>query len=59
MHRKMQATKTPAERSALMDELTTPTQSGMDMMGAGNSGGVGMPLDLLNLILLAWRCGTY
>lgn len=42
MHKKMQAAKTPAERSALMDEHMKLMQSGMDMMGAGNSGGMGM-----------------
>ncbi|WOI45394.1 hypothetical protein [Acidovorax sp. BLS4] len=55
----MQATKTPAERSALMDEHMTLMQSGMDMMGAGNSGGIGISVGFLNMILLAWRCGTY
>lgn len=42
MHKKMQAAKTPAERSALMDEHMKLMQSGMTMMGAGNSGGMGM-----------------
>jgi hypothetical protein len=42
MHKKMQAAKTPAERSALMDEHMKLLQSGMTMMGAGNSGGMGM-----------------
>ena len=42
MHKKMQAAKTPAERSALMDEHMKLMQSGMAMMGAGNSGGMGM-----------------
>jgi len=42
MHKKMQAAKTPAERSALMDEHMRLMQSGMAMMGAGNSGGMGM-----------------
>jgi len=37
----MQAAKTPAERSALMDEHMKLMQSGMAMMGAGNSGGHG------------------
>ena len=42
MHKKMQAAKTPAERSALMDEHMKLMQSGMAMMGTGNSGGMGM-----------------
>ena len=42
MHKKMQAAKTPAERSALMDEHMKLMQSGTAMMGAGNSGGTGM-----------------
>ena len=42
MHKKMQAAKTPAERSALMDEHMKLMQSGMAMMCAGNSGGMGM-----------------
>ena len=42
MHKKMQAAKAPAERSALMDEHMKLMQSGMAMMGAGNSGGMGM-----------------
>lgn len=42
MHKKMQAAKTPPERSALMDEHMKLMQSGMAMMGAGNSGGMGM-----------------
>lgn len=42
MHKKMQAAKSPAERSALMDEHMKLMQSGMAMMGAGNSGGIGM-----------------
>ena len=42
MHKKMQAAKTPAERSALMDEHMKLMQSGTAMMGAGNSGGMGM-----------------
>src|SRR3990167_9001781 len=42
MHKKMQAAKAPAERSALMDEHMNLMQSGMAMMGAGNSGGMGM-----------------
>jgi hypothetical protein len=42
MHKKMQAAKTPAERSALMDEHMKLMQSGMAMMGAGSSGGMGM-----------------
>ena len=42
MHKKMQSAKTPAERSALMDEHMKLMQSGMAMMGAGNSGGMGM-----------------
>ena len=42
MHKKMQAAKTPAERSALMDEHMKLMQSGMAMMGAGNSGDIVM-----------------
>lgn len=42
MHKKMQVAKTPAERSALMDEHMKLMQSGMAMMGAGSSGGMGM-----------------
>ena len=42
MHKKMQAAKTPAERSALMDEHMKLMQSGMAMMSAGNSGDIGM-----------------
>ena len=42
MHKKMQAAKTPAERSALMEEHMKLMQSGMATMGAGSSGGMGM-----------------
>ncbi|AOG24370.1 hypothetical protein [Acidovorax sp. RAC01] len=42
MHKKMQAAKTPAERSALMEEHMKLMQSGMAMMGAASSGGMGM-----------------
>ena len=42
MHKKMQAAKTPAERSALMDEHMKLMQSGMAMMSAGNSGDIVM-----------------
>ena len=42
MHKKMQLAKTPAERSSLMDEHMKLMQSGMAMMGAGSSGGMGM-----------------
>ena len=42
MHKKMQAAKTPPERSALMDEHMKLMQSGMAMMSAGNSGDIGM-----------------
>ena len=42
MHKKMQAAKTPAERSALMEEHMKLMQSGMATMGAGSSGGMGL-----------------
>ena len=47
MHKKMQAAKTPAERAALMDEHMKLMQSGMTMMGAGNSGGLGMGMGMM------------
>ena len=46
MHKKMQAAKTPAERSALMEEHMKLMQSGMATMGAGSSGGMGMGMTL-------------
>ena len=46
MHKKMQVAKTPAERSALMDEHMKLMQSGMAMMGAGSSGGMGMGMGM-------------
>ncbi|KRB42386.1 MULTISPECIES: hypothetical protein [unclassified Acidovorax] len=46
MHRKMQAAKTPAERAALMDEHMKLMQSGMAMMGSGDSGGMGMGMGM-------------
>ena len=42
MHKKMHAAKSPAERSALMEEHMKLMQSGMAIMGAGSSGGTGM-----------------
>lgn len=42
MHQKMQAAKTPAERSRLMDEHMKLMQSGMAMMGQMRGAGPGM-----------------
>jgi len=47
MHEKMQAAKTPAERSALMEEHMKLMQSGMAMMRAGSSGGMGMGMGMM------------
>lgn len=42
MHQKMQAAKTPAERSALMKDHMAAMQGGMAMMGQMRGGGMSM-----------------